>query len=128
VTGIRGSDLYGQSSKDRVEFCTGPGSHVTAIHQDSKVGRKELDNLQCASVFPDRIDIRNISLDDYRLLTNSGPRGAQNNDHGTKSETKVASPPGNNNPGGPNNNNNNIGGGCLLCKTKIKGPTPPPGP
>jgi FecR protein len=115
VAAIRGSDLYGTADKDKTEFCAGPGSSVTAIHQNPAVGTKELNNLQCASISPDRMDIRTISLNDYRLLTEIGPRGSQNNDHGGKAEGKISPPPGGGPPpGGPNNpyNNNN---GCLLC-------------
>jgi FecR protein len=125
VAAIRGSDLYGTADKDKTEFCAGPGSSVTAIHQNPAVGQKELNNLECASILPDRMDIRTISLNDYRLLTDIGPSGGQNNDHGGKAEGKISPPPGGGPPpGGPNNpyNNNN---GCLLCKSNNKGLGPP---
>jgi FecR protein len=124
VAAIRGSDLYGTADKDKTEFCAGPGSSVTAIHQNPAVGQKELNNLQCASILPDRMDIRTISLNDYRLLTDIGPRGGQNGDHGGKAEGKISPPPGGGPPpGGPNNPYNN--NGCLLCKPNNKGLGPP---
>src|SRR5689334_23196915 len=58
VAAIRGSDLYGTVDKDKTEFCAGPGSEVTAIHQNPAVGQKELRDLQCASIRPDGIDVR----------------------------------------------------------------------
>jgi len=126
VAAIRGSDLYGTADKDKTEFCAGPGSSVTAVHQNPAVGQRELNNLQCASIYPDRIDVRTISLNDYRLLSEIGPRGSQNGDHGGKAEGKITPPPGNNPPpgGGPNNPYNN-NGGCLLCKQNNKGLGPP---
>lgn len=78
VAAIRGSDVVGQTGKDRVKFCVGPESSATAIHRDAKVGRKELRNLQCADVSEEEIDVSNISLDAYRLLggiPNSPPGG-----------------------------------------------------
>jgi FecR protein len=123
VAAIRGSDLYGTSDKDKTEFCAGPGSSVTAIHQNPAVGEKELNNLQCASILPDRIDVRTISLNDYRLLTEI--RGSQNGDHGGKAEDKIKGPPGGGpGDGGPKNNYNN-NNGCLLCGPKNKGLGPP---
>jgi FecR protein len=68
VAAIRGSDVVGQTGKDRVKFCVGPESSATAVHRDPKVGRKELRNLQCADVSQEEIDVTNISLDAYRLL------------------------------------------------------------
>ncbi len=129
VAAIRGSDLYGSANKEKTEFCTGPGSSVTAIHQNPAVGQKELNNLECATVLPERIDVRSISLSDYRSLTEIGPRGSQNSDHGVKAEGKVTPPPpgGGPPPGGPNNPYNNNSGGCLLCKTK-GGSLGPPAP
>ena len=124
VAAIRGSDLYGTADKDKTEFCAGPGSSVTAIHQNPAVGQKELNNLQCASISPTSIDVRNISLSDYRLLTEIGPAGSQNSDHGPKAENKISPPPGGPPPGGgPNNPYNN--NGCLLCKPSNKGLGPP---
>jgi hypothetical protein len=126
VAAIRGSDLYGTTDKDRTEFCAGPGSSVTAIHQNPAVGQKELNNLQCASISPNSIDVRSISINDYRLLTEIGPRGSQNSDHGGKAEGKLSPPPGGGPPpGGPNNPYNT--NGCLLCKPQTPGKLPPPG-
>jgi hypothetical protein len=130
VAAIRGSDLYSSADKEKTEFCTGPGSSVTAIHQNPAVGQKELNNLECASILPDRIDVRRITLNDYRLLTEIGPRGSQNSDHGVKAEGKVTPPPpGGGGPpagGGGNNPYNNNSGGCTLCKSK-SGSLGPPG-
>lgn len=122
VAAIRGSDLYGTADKDKTEFCAGPGSSVTAIHQNPAVGEKELNNLQCASILPDRIDVRTISLNDYRLLTEI--RGSQNGDHGGKAEDKIKGPPDGGPDGGTKNPNNN-NGGCLLCGPKNKNLGPP---
>jgi hypothetical protein len=77
VAAIRGSDVVGQTGKDRVKFCVGPESSATAIHRDPAVGRRELHNLQCADVSPDEIDITTITLDGYLILngTTSPPPG-----------------------------------------------------
>jgi hypothetical protein len=134
VAAIRGSDLFGQTGADRVEFCAGPGSSVTAIHNNPGVGRRELQNLQCASVTPNAIDIRNITLSEYRALTNIGPRGAQNTGHGANVNAKAAPPPGVGAPGGGSggpNNQYNVTAGCTLCKNEEKSgglPPPIPGP
>jgi hypothetical protein len=138
VAAIRGSDLYGQTGADRVEFCAGPGSSVTAIHNNPGIGRRELQNLQCASVTPNAIDVRNITLNEYRTLSNIGPTGSQTTGHGGTVETRTAPPPGGGGgPGGGTKGggtSNNLYGinnaGCLLCKVKTDTgvPSPIPGP
>jgi hypothetical protein len=127
VAAIRGSDLFGQkSSEDRVEFCTGPDSTVTAVHRDPSVGRRELTRLQCAAISPDRIQITDITLDTYRDLTReTGPSGPQNDGHQESAENRIAPPSGDaggeGTPGDPNNPYS-ITAGCLLCNN----PRPPP--
>jgi len=128
VAAIRGSDLFGQkASEDRVEFCTGPDSSVTAVHRDPSVGRREITRLQCAAIFPDRIQITDITLDTYRNLTReTGPSGPQNDGHQESAENRIAPPPGDAGgdgaPGGDPNNPYGITAGCLLCNN----PTPRP--
>ncbi len=137
VAAIRGSDLYGQTGTDRVEFCAGPGSSVTAIHNNPGIGRRELQNLQCASVTPNAIDVRNITLNEYRTLSNLGPTGSQTTGHGGGTvETRNAPPPGDGGGpgggtkgGGTGNNLYNLNINCLSCKSKTEtSPGPEPGP
>jgi hypothetical protein len=126
VAAIRGSDLFGQTGADRVEFCAGPGSSVTAIHNNPAVGRRDLFNLECALLFPNRIEVRKISLDDYRTLTSIGPPGSQNpNNSGTgKADVKGPPPPppqGGGAGGGSHSSTSNpyiITNGGLLSNTK----------
>ena len=76
VAAIRGSDLFGQKKgDDEVEFCTGPESSVTALHRDPALGGKDLTRLQCAWFFPQGIELRNITLEQYRTLTDIGSLG-----------------------------------------------------
>ena len=127
VAAIHGSDLFGRkTSEDRVEFCTGPDSTVTAIHRDPSVGRREMTRLQCASIFPDRIQITDITLDTYRDLTReTGPSGPQNDGHQESAENRIAPPSGDAGGDGPigGDPNNPYGttAGCLLCNN----PRPP---
>jgi hypothetical protein len=127
VAAIRGSDLFGQKTgEDRVKFCTGPESSVTTIHRNSRVGRKELHNLQCADVSPDGIEVEDITLDLYRTLTSIGPPGSQNpNNSGTgKADVKGPPPPppqGGGAGGGSHSSTGNpyiITNGGLLSNTK----------
>lgn len=129
VAAIRGSDLFGRkASDDRVEFCTGPDSSVTTVHRDPTVGRREMTRLQCASVFPDRIQIADITLDTYRDLTReTGPSGPQNDGHQESAENRIAPPSGDAGgdapPGGDSNNPYGTTAGCLLCNSP--NPRPP---
>ena len=94
VAAIRGSDVYGRMiSDDQVEYCTGPESSVTAIHRDPAVGRRELSNLQCATVSPGGIEVRGITIDVYRTLTSIGPSGSQNPNSSASANAKISTPP-----------------------------------
>ena len=109
VAAIRGSDVVGQTGKDRVKFCVGPESSATAIHRDPAIGRRELHNLQCADVFPDQINITNITLDGYNTLTGTtsptpGGGGGGGGGGGLNNFThppKTPKPPGNLGPPSP---------------------------
>jgi hypothetical protein len=133
VAAIRGSDLFGQTAANRVEFCTGPGSSVTAIHNNPSVGQRELHNLQCATVSPNAIDVRDITLEQYRTFTGFFS-GSQNSGHQQSAEAKVSPPPGDTGNSGagtrnaPTNHYVNNTGGCLLCKAKSDSGLPPPLP
>ena len=121
VAAIRGSDLYTQAGASHVEFCSGPGSSVTATHNNPGVGSRDLHNLQCASVFPDRIEVVDISFNEYLLRTGgAGPSGQQGN-----SEKGGNNPPP---PGGPPPGGDPGGGYILHLKTKNNGNTDPPSP
>lgn len=125
VAAIRGSDLYTQTGSSRVEFCSGPGSTVTATHNDPSIGSRDLNNLQCALIFPNRIEIVDISYNDYLLRTGgAGPSGQQNPDNKGGNNPNVSPPPGNP-PGGGDGG----GGGYNILHFKNKnsnGDTPPP--
>jgi hypothetical protein len=135
VAAIRGSDLYGRKiSDDRVEYCTGPGASVTTIHRDAAVGRRELHNLQCASVFPGGIEVRDITLDFYRTLTSIGPSGSQNPNNSGGANAKITPPVpsggtgggiGGGSHSGPSNPYTGATEGCILCKSKVGNLTPP---
>jgi hypothetical protein len=128
VAAIRGSDLFGQkTSDDRVQFCTGPDSTVTAIHRDPGVGRRELHNLQCAEVSPGGIAVKDITLDLYRTLTSIGPSGSQNPNNPGSGNANVNNPPpppppgggaGGGSHGGSTSNPYTITNGGLLSNTK----------
>ncbi len=120
VAAIRGSDLYTQTGNSRIEFCSGPGSTVTAIHNDPAVGTRDLHNLQCALIYPNRIEIVDISFNEYLLRAGgAGPNGQQNPDNKGGNNPP---PPGGNPPTDGDGGDYNI----LHFKLKKNDNTPPP--